>query len=123
MLLSGLPLATGLVAFLLLIFIGKKSVISVDSSKSSIKLILNITNEDFEKGKLSNLERLGNYIYVEIAGNRKGYEISSGQVNKLLSQYETKSWDITFQKRKVKSLDGPPKELFDSAMGILWGAT
>ena len=122
-LISGLPLVTGLIAFSLLVFIGKKRVISVDPSKSSFRLTLNITKEDFEKGKLNHLDSLGNYICVEVAGNRKEFEISSGQVNKLLSQYQTKDWDILFQKRKVKSLDGPPKELFDSAMGMLWGAS
>lgn len=123
MLISALPLVIGLIAFSLLVFIGKKKVISVDPSKSSYSLTLNITKEDFEKSKLNHLDSLGNYILVEDSGNRKEYEISSGQVKKLLSQDGVKSSGISFKKRKTKSLDGPPKAILDSAMWMLWGAS
>lgn len=100
MLISGLPLVIGLIAFSLLVFMRKKRVISIDPSKSSYSLTLNITKEDFKKDKLNYLDSLGNYICVESAGYRKEYEISSGQISKLLSQLQTDDWQIYSKKEK-----------------------
>ena len=89
---------------------------------SQIKLILNISEDDFNKGKLEQLAGIGNYIIVTDNQDIE-YEISSSQAKRLLSQDLTKNWMISFRKSRIRSLDESPKEIFGHAMWMLWGAS
>ncbi|GGK72204.1 hypothetical protein GCM10011405_20560 [Rufibacter glacialis] len=119
MIISGLPLLTGLLSLAGLAIYRKKLI--EFNRNGEICLTLNISEEDYKLNKLLNMEYSENFITVPELGAE--YEISSGEAKMLLSQMEREKWQIRFQKRKTRALTQSPKEVLDSAMGMLWAAS
>ena len=118
-LISGLPLSTGLLSLTGLAIFRKKHI--EINTNGEICLTLNISEEDYKLNKLHKMEYSGNYITVHELGAE--CEISSKEAKRLLSQVEQDKWQIRFDKKKTKLLTQSPKEVFDSAMSMLWAAS
>ena len=119
MLLSVLPLLSGLVSLVVLALSGSRLV--EFNEHGEISLTLNLSEEDYKSQKFDNMGYSGNFVAVHELGAE--YEISSTQAKNLLLQEEQVNWQITLQKRKAKALTESPKEMFNSAMSILWAAS
>jgi Leucine-rich repeat (LRR) protein len=119
MLLSVLPLLSGLLSLAILALSGNR-LVEFDERRG-ISLTLNLSEADFKSQKFDNMGQSGNFVAVHKLSTE--YEISSAQAKKLLLQEDRADWQITLQERKAKVLTESPKQMFNSAMGILWSAS
>jgi hypothetical protein len=119
MLLSALPLLTGLVSLVVLALSGNRLV--EFNEHGEISLTLNLSKEDYKSQKFDKMGHSGNFVAVHELGAE--YEISSTQAKKLLLQEDRVNWQISLQERKAKVLTESPKQMFNSAMSILWAAS
>ncbi len=118
-LLSVLPLLSGLVSLVVLALSG--NMLIEFNEHGEISLTLNLSEEDYKSQKFDNMGHSGNFVAVHELGLE--FEISSTQAKKLLLQKDRINWQITLKERKVKVLTESPKEMFNSAMGMLWAAS
>jgi hypothetical protein len=119
MLLSVLPLLSGIVSLIVLALSGNRLV--EFNEHGEISLTLNLSEEDYKSHKFDNMGHSGNFVAVHELGSE--FEISSNQAKKLLLQEDKVNWQITLQERKAKVLTQSPKQMFNSAMSILWAAS
>ena len=119
MLISGLPLLTGLISLAGLAMSGNKFI--EFNAQGEICLTLNLSEEDYKNHKWFSMGYSGNFITVPEHG--ADYEISSTQAKKLLLKRGEDNWKIGLQKRKTKAFTESPKEVFNTAMEMLWAAS
>ena len=119
MLVSVLPLLSGLISLVALTLTGSKFV--EFDEHGEISLTLNLSEEDYKSQEFDSMGHSGNFVAVHELGAE--YEISSNQAKNLLLQRELEHWKISLQQRKTKGLTESPKEIFNSAMGMLWAAS
>ena len=119
MLLSVLPLISGLLSLAVLALSGSRLV--EFNEHGEISLTLNLSEEDYKRQKFDSIGHSGNFVAVHELGEK--YEISSTQAKNLLLQEDQVNWQIRLQERKTKVLTESPKEVFNSAMGMLWAAS
>lgn len=119
MLLSVLPLLSGLISLIVLALSGNRFVEFNEHGEISLKL--NLSEADYKSQKFDKMGHSGNFVAVHELGEE--YEISSTQAKTLLLQEDRVNWQISLQERKTKVLTESPKEMFNSAMGILWAAS
>lgn len=118
-LLSLLPLLTGLISLSVLELSGSRLV--EFNEHREISLTLNLSEEDYKSQKFDNIGYSGNFVAVEELGAE--YEISSTQAKNLLLHEHQVNWEIRLHARKANVLTQSPKELFHSAMDMLWAAS
>lgn len=119
MVLSVPPLLSGLISLVVLALAGKRLV--EFNEHGEISLTLNLSEEDYKSQKFDSIGHSRNFVAVHELGAE--YEISSTQAKNLLLKNDQVNWQIRLQERKTKVLTESPKEMFNSAMGILWAAS
>ena len=119
LLLSILPLISGLISLVALTVSGNRFVEFNEHEK--ICLTLNLSEEDFKNQKFDSLGYSGNFVALVEHGLE--YEISSTQAKELLFMNDHLNWQIRLLEGKNKILTESPKAIFNSAMNLLWAAS